>query len=122
MDQIAKRWIGAFFQQRRTVARGQDRIDDDRRFAYRRQREEGIADSVIAGEHSDLDRGRSDRVEGRAQLFEQDRGEDREHSLYSEPVLNRERSRNGSTMDAEGTKDLEVGLKAGTARRIGTRN
>jgi hypothetical protein len=25
-------------------------------------------------------------------------------------------------MDAEGTKDLEVGLKAGTARRIGTRN
>lgn len=122
MDQISKGSVGPLFEEQRSVARGQDRVDHDWRFRKRRQGEQYIPNAVVAGKHSDLDGSGPDRIEGRSQLFEQDRGKDREDSLYLKSVLDRECGRDGGAMDGEGAKDLEIGLKPGTPGRVGAGN
>lgn len=122
MDQVSERRVGTLFEQLRAITRGQDRIDHDTCFRERSQGEQDVPGAVVAGEHSDLDCRGLDCIEGRAQLLEQDRGEDGEDPLYAKSILDRECGGDGGPVDREGAKDLEIGLKPGAPRRVGAGN
>ena len=97
----------------------EDRVENDRDVGVGRESEGRIADRVVGSEHPDLDRRRPDRVDRHAQHFEQRGREDRQDPFHLQTVLNGQCRRHRRPMDAEGVKDLQVGLEACAPGRVG---
>ena len=124
-DQILERPVGAPLEQRRAVARGEHRIDHDRRAARGvelAQPELHVARDVVAREHPELQRVGRRAAQDRAQLLQHHAREHRQHLVHARGVLHRERGDHAHPVHAERAEHLEVGLEAGAAGRIRSRD
>ncbi len=123
-DDLAQHGQGSPFEQRRAVAGGQHRIDDEqgRRISARdllQPMQHGASD-VIAGEHAELNH-REGKIAGDgADLFQHQRRENRQYAVHLAPILHRECRYNGGAVHAESAEDLKIELEPGPSCRIGT--
>ena len=125
-DQRLEGAPGAPLEQRGSIARRQDRIDHDRNAGRCGQkwseRELHVANHVVGGERTDLDRVRSQIPQQHAELFEHDGGKGGQHLMDFRGVLNGDRGDHAGPVNPHRAKDLEICLKAGSSGGIRSRD